>query len=968
VAGWQTLLDGWPWFRGEGAYPLPPYSEFMPPPRLVRKPYGTADPAHLAEDDPWGWPVTEYEEALTLRPGLEMIARHLVPTLARLGRGDRDHGIGEHKLTANPYWPDALAEHAGKLTHERYVTLMPLALSWTQDDKARIGWTLFGGSEQGPARAFWRGFFTAPGVEAPEHEALSFVRRLLGAVYGEPEGRLGNLRAAGFRILPAGRDVPLPFCREGPLPSWTRPYLWARRQPVREVKYLLTFKPFGKLPAGVRRAYLAGDLHLLPFPGSLIFWGARPYFRLRRELPFALQIPLLPLLERHEGPHGIRIPQSGWLYEDGSSAAGRHGRARNTYKRTHRYQRVQSDHDSLTTAQEDQLAHVLFGTDPDTVGLYNKPQARNSQIWTGDFRLLLDGPHATPEELRRAGEALEAGGTFGYRFLFPAMQVGRHQLYWHRPLVAYLPAASAEPVVLADAPLGYLTAYDAGRPDLARPVELWPRLLRREPHRANVELFARAGEEKPRHTLLNVRKLLEARQVLGWAELPRPFAHRLLTLPRGETLDGWLEALPETADDPDRARRLADELCRGLGPHPARLRRKHPPEPLTFRRTTRRSFEVAYWKTVALLSTGDYRNKNNADCILDPVTQAALEHHTRDLEPLAAYLLTHHTRLIADHGLEGKAVVGELPFRWQTEFDFPWMGGWLHNQEGRLRERDLVVVIPGRDRSRAVLMADHYDTAYMSDRYEEEQGGDGARLPAPGADDNGSATAALLLGAPVFMELSRQGRLGCDVWLVHLTGEEFPAEGLGARRLSQALVEGNLRLDLPEGDSLDLSDVRVEGVYVLDMIGHNGPKERDVFQISPGVGREALWLAYQAHVANELWNAAAAVWNRGPSRRGRGRGRRSRSPARVPPVARFPRLRGEVRPHDDPRSTLYNSDARMFADAGVPAVLLMENYDIDRSGYHDSHDTMANLDLDYAAALAAIAIEAVARAATEPPP
>jgi hypothetical protein len=216
--------------------------------------------------------------------------------------------------------------------------------------------------------------------------------------------------------------------------------------------------------------------------------------------------------------------------------------------------------------------------------------------------------------------------------------------------------------------------------------------------------------------------------------------------------------------------------------------------------------------------------------------------------------------------------------------------------------------------------------------------------------------------------LSREGRLGCDVWLVHLTGEEFPAEGLGARHLCQALVEGALRLHLAGGGGLDLAGVRLQGIYVLDMIGHNVRRGRDVFQISPGTGREAMWLAYQAHVANELWNTAAAVWNRGPSRRGRGRGRRSRSPSRVPSVACFPRLRGEVRPHDDPRSTLYNSDARTFSDAGVPAVLLMENYDIDRSGYHDSHDTLANIDLDYAAALAAIAIEAVARAATEPPP
>jgi hypothetical protein len=40
----------------------------------------------------------------------------------------------------------------------------------------------------------------------------------------------------------------------------------------------------------------------------------------------------------------------------------------------------------------------------------------------------------------------------------------------------------------------------------------------------------------------------------------------------------------------------------------------------------------------------------------------------------------------------------------------------------------------------------------------------------------------------------------------------------------------------------------------------------------------------------------------------------------------------------------------------------MENYDINRVGYHDTHDTMANIDLDYGAALAAITIETVAQA------
>jgi hypothetical protein len=48
--------------------------------------------------------------------------------------------------------------------------------------------------------------------------------------------------------------------------------------------------------------------------------------------------------------------------------------------------------------------------------------------------------------------------------------------------------------------------------------------------------------------------------------------------------------------------------------------------------------------------------------------------------------------------------------------------------------------------------------------------------------------------------------------------------------------------------------------------------------------------------------------------------------------------------------------------------LFMENYEIERVGYHDTHDNMTNINLDYGAALAAIAIESVARAATERPP
>ena len=150
------------------------------------------------------------------------------------------------------------------------------------------------------------------------------------------------------------------------------------------------------------------------------------------------------------------------------------------------------------------------------------------------------------------------------------------------------------------------------------------------------------------------------------------------------------------------------------------------------------------------------------------------------------------------------------------------------------------------------------------------------------------------------------------------------------------------------------------------MIALNARPGHDVFRFLRAGLRESLWLAYQAHLAAEAWNASVSQWNRRPSRRRARRGRRSQT-SRVPTVARHLALDGEVRPHYDPRSTLYNTDGQVFADAGVPVVLFMENYNIDRHGYHDSKDTLAEIDLDYGAALAAITVEAVARAAIAEP-
>jgi hypothetical protein len=963
--GWKGLFEGRS-FRGQGRYPIRAYSEFMPSVRLGRRAYMEKMDDFFSDDEPMEFPISEFEEVYELRPGLENIAHQVLDIMARLLRGEPTERLARNKLVNNPYWPPELAQRTGKLGHERCVIILPLALSLTQDDKGRKRWTFFGSSEQGPSRPFWKCFFTSRGREIPPERAIVSLSTLVSAAYGEALEKPADLYNVGFRIFAKDGD-PDKTLR----PSWTGLFIWTSGMSLHRVKYLLSFEPFGNLPETVRQSYFRGEIHLLPFPGSLLFWGVPGYLRMQRELHFANQIPLLHLVERHEGPQGLRVPQSGWMHIPRAKQplpSDDLGPIRNSFQRTHRWARIHRYEDELgIPGRQDHIAHVLFSTAPDDLDLYGKPMALNSQVWTRDFHLLLDGPEAGQKEIHAAIEAIRQGGSFGYRFQYPPMSVGSHQLYWHRPLVGYLSRDIGKPAVLPETFLGYITAYDAVSPNLDCPLELWPHLCERKAHMAVIELFK--DREYEQKTVTRALNLLRAQELLGKSRIPYSFARQILMLPEEKTLDSWLESLPGTAGDREQGRWLAGQLKdlideRKIASLP--VKKKKPPTPLTFGYTARRSFELRYWNHIAEISAGKYRTTDNADCILDAVTQRLLRHHHRDLEALGDYLLSYYEKVIVAYGMQGKALVGDIPFRWQTDFEFDWWVGWLKNRE-QANERNLMVVIPGRDRGRAVIMADHYDTAYMEDVYYKDRGGSGARLASFGADDNHSATAALMCAAPVFCELSQQGKLGCDIWLVHLTGEEFPSDCLGARHLSQQLIEGTLKLRLPQSEECDLSYAEVQGVYVLDMIGHNSDHDPYKFQISPGTGSEATGLAYQAHIANELWNASTSVWNQRSSRRGRSHGERSLDLNVIPGIALHPKLDGEIRLPRDPKSTLYNTDAQIFSDVGIPVVLFMENYDISRKGYHDSHDTMANIDLDYGSGLAAIAIESVARAATEKP-
>ena len=213
----------------------------------------------------------------------------------------------------------------------------------------------------------------------------------------------------------------------------------------------------------------------------------------------------------------------------------------------------------------------------------------------------------------------------------------------------------------------------------------------------------------------------------------------------------------------------------------------------------------------------------------------------------------------------------------------------------------------------------------------------------------------MMLAAPIFLEMSKTGQLGCDVWLVHLTGEEFPADCLGARHLTPAARRRHTcSCTCPAARRRDLSQGAASRASTFsDMIAHNNDHDRDVFQIAPGTRPHSLWLAEQAHLANEIWNESVPVWNRKPPS-----GRPGRAAAAVRTAAAIPEIgpvscpHGQVRPRHATRAARSTTPtARSSPTPACPVVLFMENYDINRTGYHDTHDTMENIDLDYGAAV-----------------
>ncbi len=957
--GWKKLFHNFNLPSNENKFVLPAYSEFMPSPRLGYNINGDIDEEIFSEYDLNGWKISELEEELELKPGIQNIGSQLMEHIIKLGKGLPEYHIGGHRnqnLINNPYWPAELASNAGKLKNEQYIVFLPMMLSRTQDDKGRIRWTFFGGSSNEPENVFWKSFVDKPSVETNEEKFVSLIIQILSETHHVKATDKTDLLKNGFRILESkNNDL---------LPSWTKSFMIMDEDSFENIKYILSFRPFGSLPDIVRKKYLDGEIVLLPFPGSLVFWGMDNYKKLQNELPSALQIPLLRLVTRHRGHEGMSVPQSGWIYEphpDVKASDVHQELILDSYHRTHRWQKIHKNEDELLHPPLlTKIIATLFSTELDTMGLYGKPMARNCQLWRKDYSLLLDGLNATHEDILKAENEINHGGLFGYRFYFPPMTIGNHEIYWHRPLISFVSKDTNEIKVMQDAMNGYISAYPTGKNSQPETLELWPRIQKRPLQLSAIKNFKSKHDSFAHQTTMNIINLLAQKDLFIKARIPRNFARHLLHIGKHETLEQWLSSLPELSNDTETGLAMKIELEKIFETE----YREKTFEGITYKYSANRAFEEAYWNDIFTLSHGKFINKDNADFVDDAATLDKIKHHKRDLAQLGDYLISRHREEIEKAGMDEIAFCGELPFKWKTDFNYNQYKGWKNNKDELEFERDILVIIPGKNRGEAVVMADHYDTAFMEDIYEKDRGGSGARLSAAGADDNHSATSALLRACSIFLDLAKKKLLERDVWLLHLTGEEFPSDCLGARHFCEAVINKDLKLHVENNTVIDLSETKIAGVFVSDMIAHNNDRDRDIFQASPGNNMQSVFLSYQAHIANQIWNNWASLWNLLQERSNCKRGIRSCDGITIPDIAQHLPLTGEIRTKFNHSSSLYNTDGQIFSDVGIPVVLFMENYDIYRCGYHDTKDTMENIDLDYGAALAAIVIETVARTAT----
>jgi hypothetical protein len=236
-----------------------------------------------------------------------------------------------------------------------------------------------------------------------------------------------------------------------------------------------------------------------------------------------------------------------------------------------------------------------------------------------------------------------------------------------------------------------------------------------------------------------------------------------------------------------------------------------------------------------------------------------------------------------------------------------------------ITQANLIAFIPaGRAQkcNEPVLFLDHIDTAFEADTFYDT----GERQTTQGADDNISGLVALLQSVSILKETQKEA---CrDIWLVHVTGEEYPAASLGIVYFLQQLL------------------IKKQPIYtavIVDMISHRVNRSDPIIQINPSDLTKSMILAELAlnYVYPMIKNNLI-----------------------------LRNLQPVIRQWEDPYSYLYNTDGVRFVQYGFPCILINEhinyNENFDRDGYHDTLDTVDLIDFEYGQTVSQYAIATVA--------
>ncbi|CAF0771249.1 unnamed protein product [Adineta ricciae] len=236
-----------------------------------------------------------------------------------------------------------------------------------------------------------------------------------------------------------------------------------------------------------------------------------------------------------------------------------------------------------------------------------------------------------------------------------------------------------------------------------------------------------------------------------------------------------------------------------------------------------------------------------------------------------------------------------------------------------ITQANLIAILPAGGKLKCrepVVFFDHIDTAFEKDTFYNT----GKRQTTPGADDNVSGLVALLQSISILKESQRTA---CrDIWLVHLTGEEYPAASLGIVYFLQQLL------------------VTKQPIYIgviVDMISHRVNRTDPIVQVSPGDTTKSVVSAKLAldYVYPMIQNDLILK--------------------NLTPVLRL---------WNDPYSYLYNTDGVRLVEYGFSCILFNEHINYHeyyrRTGYHDTKDTVDLIDFEYGQTLSQYAIATVA--------